>query len=358
EDHISSTFCHLPTHSWSIFGVFDGHNGPATSHFLNSNLLNAIIGALADLYSKHAPITREHTELATEPGSGRPEPPPEEIDRAIKETFLRVDDEIVNWAVERALNQTSKEAAVNLLATAHAGSCALVGFYESDTRLLRVALTGDSRAVLGRKKVSKKGKETYEVHVLSQDQNAHNPAEETRMSALHPGEKIMDNGRVLGWGMSRAFGDAAYKWSREIQQRLAEEFLGDRVRENVKTPPYFTAEPEITTTEVQPGDFVVLATDGLWDCLTNEEVVGLVGVWLDRQKVSSAQKSGNEKTVMYRWWRAKKRFIDVDNNVAVHLVRNALGGADRDLTTALLYLEPPRSRRYRDDISVQVVLFQ
>lgn len=55
-----------------------------------------------------------------------------------------------------------KEATVNLLDTAHAGSCALVGFYKSDTRLLRAVLTGDSRAVLGRK-VSKKGKETYEV---------------------------------------------------------------------------------------------------------------------------------------------------------------------------------------------------
>ena len=58
-------------------------------------------------------------------------------------------------------------------------------------------------------------------------------------------------------------------------------------------------------------------------------------------RASSAEKTGNEKvwerdellvkveedkTVMYRWWRAKKRFIDVDSNVAVHLVRNALGG--------------------------------
>jgi pyruvate dehydrogenase phosphatase len=110
---------------------------------------------------------------------------------------LRVDDEFVNWALERALEQTSKEAAVSLLATAHAGSCALVGFYESETRLHRIALTRDSRAVLGRK-VSRKGKETYEVQVLSQDQNSHNPAEDARMSALHPGEEIMDNGRVLG----------------------------------------------------------------------------------------------------------------------------------------------------------------
>ena len=166
------------------------------------------------------------------------------------------------------------------------------------------------------------------------------------------------------WRMG-AFGDAASKWSSEIQQRLHEEFLGDRVRENVKTPPYFTSEPEMTTTEVQPRDFVAFATDGLWDCLTNEEVVGLVAFgWVvgscqvrsrvRRRLVKNVWerdelpvKLEEDKTVMYRWWRAKKRFIDVDNNVAVHLVRNALGGAHKDLTSALLYMEPPRSRRYR-----------
>ena len=101
----------------------------------------------------------------------------------------------------------------------------------------------------------------------------------------------------------------------------------------------------------------------------------MVGIWLSGRKLSSgsgdgslvtgassAEKTGNEKvwereelpvkleedkSVMYRWWRAKKRFIDVDSNVAVHLVRNALGGADRDFTSALLDMEPPRSRRYR-----------
>ena len=31
-----------------------------------------------------------------------------------------------------------------------------------------------------------------------------------------------------------------------------------------------------------------------------------------------------DKTVIYPCWCAQKRFIDVDNNVAGHLVRNAL----------------------------------
>jgi pyruvate dehydrogenase phosphatase len=201
------------------------------------------------------------------------------------------------------------------------------------------------------------------------------------------------------------------QWSREIQQRLREEYLGNGPRKNCLTPPYFTAEPEITTTTIRKGDFVVLASDGLWDCLTNEEVVGLVGGWLETRgkevkigknegigegemvmlpfgEVGSAGQdhrkgfgrgrgngwpkgsnsgSGEEedgitiwertdlpvtsikpdKTQMYKRWGATKRFVNIDPNSAVHLARNAFGGADRDLTGALIQLSPPRSRRYR-----------
>ena len=31
----------------------------------------------------------------------------------------------------------------------------------------------------------------------------------------------------------------------------------------------------------EEGGFLVLASDGLWESLTNEEVVGLVGKWLE-----------------------------------------------------------------------------
>lgn len=367
EDYLASSFCYLPTHTWSFFGVFDGHKGSATSAFLAQNLANALIGSLADLFSKHAPIPSEHVELGgTE--SGRPFPPPDDIDRTIKDTFINVDNILVNESVDRAFADPSKAQAVEALAAAHAGSCALVAFYESDLRVLRVALAGDSRAILGRRI---KGTDTYEVHVLSHEQNAHNPTEAARMNAAHPGETIIQKGRVLGWGLSRAFGDAAYKWSLDIQERLHEAYLGDRPPRDVKTPPYFTAEPEITTTEIQSGDFLIMASDGLWDCLTNEEVVGLVGVWLKRNVLVKADASKNDlanrldtrpiverdelpvelqedKTQMYHhYWHASKKFINVDNNVAIHLIRNAIGGADRDLTTALLSMNPPRSRRYR-----------
>lgn len=39
---------------------------------------------------------------------------------------------------------------------------------------------------------------------------------------------------------------------------------------HIKTYPYLTAEPEITTLEVKLGDFGVMASHGLWNGLINE----------------------------------------------------------------------------------------
>ena len=85
-----------------------------------------------------------------------------------------------------------------------------------------------------------------------------------------------------------------------------------------------------------------MGTDGLWEKLTNEEVVGLVGKWLDR-------KNGSEKTTWFGkqsddfnvveaqdYEGAKKpgkranKWVWEDGNVATHLIRNALGGGNLD----------------------------
>ena len=52
-----------------------------------------------------------------------------------------------------------------------------------------------------------------------------------------------------------------------------------------------------------------------------------------------------------------ERFVVEDKNAATHLVRNALGGKDQDQLSALLTLPSPFSRRYRDDLTVEVIFF-
>ena len=321
-------------------------------------------------------------------------PSSEAIDAAIKRGFLRLDNEIVHTAVEKVFSNPSKLVAAETLAPALSGSCALLAFYESRSKLLRVACTGDSRAVLGRRQPNG----MWTATALSSDQTGSTPSEVDRMRAEHPGEPyVIRNGRVLG-GLepTRAFGDAFYKWSFDVQARIKNSFFGRTPSPLLKSPPYVTAEPVLTTTKIEPerGDFVIMATDGLWEMLTNEEVVGLVGRWLDEQGITpgapdtpsrpgskpgwlggwlggknqalpiqkppvlkdsgdngAAGEDGNKSPIRMLQWGVTasddERFVFEDKNAATHLVRNALGGKDRDMLCALLTLISPYSRRYR-----------
>ena len=350
-----------PSLTYSCFGVYDGHlGGPSTAATLKGHLTQVLKLALADLYSHHSRISsKTGVDIASgysfqerpqskDPNVGKPQnpkPPGNEIDAVIKGVFVALDNALVHRAAQYALglsqteydalqgsrgnhqqttspsnlefmkhieelyaqvlipkassSKPSRAEAVNALANAYAGSCAVVAIYNNYERNLRVALTGDCRAVLGRRvpiEDASKGtsgafatnndhRYVYEVHKLTADHSPKNPTEAARVKSLHPDEPdLLKNDRYLGWGPTRAFGDGVMKWSIAIQTRLWEECLGDRPRkqEIYKTPPYFTAEPEITTFEdVRRGDFLILASDGLWDCLESEEVVGLVGKWLE-----------------------------------------------------------------------------
>lgn len=213
------------------------------------------------------------------------------------------------------------------------------------------------------------------------------------MRKEHPGEpNVVMNGRVLG-GLepSRAFGDAIYKWSIDTQEQLRKSFFVRSPSKLLRTPPYVTAEPVVTSTKMQPdkGDFVIMATDGLWEMLTDQESVGLVGQWLEEQSsgrssnssswlgswfgankpslpveappIGEQDKSGQRAPIRQTQWGVKEkldaRFVVQDKNAATHLVRNALGGKDEDQLCALLTLPSPFSRRFRDDLTVQVIFF-
>ncbi|KAL8739899.1 MAG: hypothetical protein Q9190_007339, partial [Brigantiaea leucoxantha] len=239
---------------WMFWGVFDGHSGWTTSAKLRQSLIPFVARELNSAYRSSTP------------------PSPTAIDAAIKKGFVSCDHEIVNASVAAVSKANSKRAAAELLAPALSGSCALLSFYDARSSLLRIACTGDSRAVLGRK--ADNG--LWSAVPLSEDQTGGTPSEISRLRAEHPDEPyVVSKGRILGaLEPSRAFGDASYKWARDVQERIKAQFFGRTPPALLKTPPYVTAEPVISTTHIQPerGDFLVLATDGLWEMLTNEEV--------------------------------------------------------------------------------------
>eukprot|EP01025_Chloroclados_australasicus_P042090 TRINITY_DN4483_c0_g1_i1.p2 TRINITY_DN4483_c0_g1~~TRINITY_DN4483_c0_g1_i1.p2 ORF type:complete len:262 (+),score=33.89 TRINITY_DN4483_c0_g1_i1:288-1073(+) len=115
---------------------------------------------------------------------------------------------------------------------------------------LYVANAGDSRCVLCR------GKETIS---LTKDHKPTNPEEEKRINAAGG---FVTEGRVNGsLNLSRAIGDMNYK---QLKSKPAEEQI-------------VTANPDIEDIELCPEDrFMILACDGIWDILTNDEAVKMV----------------------------------------------------------------------------------
>jgi pyruvate dehydrogenase phosphatase len=363
---------------WSFWGLYDGHSGWTTSAKLRDALIPSVIGELDKVYVKSSPGSIH-----------RLVPEPEVIDRAVKNGFLKLDNEIVNESVVKLLENPSKAGATELIAPALSGSCGILAFYDSSSSLLRIAVTGDSRAVLGSKNESGQ----WTARALSTDQTGSNIDEANRLRKEHPGEEstVVRAGRVLGsLEPTRAFGDARFKWSRNIQHKIAQMFFGRQTPHELKTPPYVTAEPEVTTTKINPerGDFLVLGSDGVFEMLTNEELVGLVAQWIEikmpdnssmaikshdspgvfqklfglskKERSTVEDVSSNkdaQKQVIRRAAGAHPAFTVQDENVATHIIRNALGGADQEQVSMLISIPAPLSRRYRDDLTVTVVFF-
>lgn len=165
-----------------------------------------------------------------------------------------------------------------------------------------------------------------------------------------------------------------------------------------KTPPYVTARPVVThrkftfddsesstnsltsspsSTQTQnPIRFLVLATDGLWDQLSNDEVVSLVAGHLSGLKGtipkselpslvpvttgSSSGIDGKSASVVQRKKQAAQEgsWAFKDENLSAHLIRNAFGGGDETALRRLLSIPAPYSRRFRDDVTVTVVWWQ
>lgn len=125
----------------------------------------------------------------------------------------------------------------------------------------------------------------------------------------------------------------------------------------------------MTTTRIDPSkpSFLIMATDGMWDTLSNQQAVDLVGKWLESR---ASERRNSKPEPIYEpfdfgqfWKRVNWKFVEgrtiiQDDNVAVHLVRNSLGGNHHELIAGRLTFSSPFSRRLRDDMTVQVVFFK
>ncbi|CBK21016.2 Protein phosphatase 2C [Blastocystis hominis] len=160
-----------------------------------------------------------------------------------------------------------------------------------------VANAGDCRAVLGR--LSPRGNKVEAV-ALTHDHNIREPAEFQKLKKAHPEERnlvtfINDEPRYVKGILqpTRCIGDFVLKVDLALLVHQRKEFIEaipqlDRFARDFH-PPYITATPEVTFFEIAQHDqFIVLASDGVWDELDNQAVVDIVAEVLRRGNSAEA----------------------------------------------------------------------
>ncbi|CAN0855348.1 Probable protein phosphatase 2C 42 [Linum grandiflorum] len=157
---------------------------------------------------------------------------------------------------------------------ATAGSCCLVGVIYQQT--LFVANLGDSRVVLGKKVGNTGGIAALQ---LSTEHNANLEAVRQELKELHPSDPqivVLRHGvwRVKGIiQVSKSMGDVYLKHARFNREPINPKF---RLPQPIDMP-ILSADPTILTHPIHPSDsFLIFASDGLWEHLSNEKAVDIV----------------------------------------------------------------------------------
>lgn len=229
-----------------FYGVFDGHGGSEAAEFTCNNveqLFRQEMKESARLLSKkeskcaHAKRIRSSLQRAFQNTDGQ------------LKTALHVDSEHPTRAT--------------------VGTCALAAYVESGA--VYVANAGDSRAIIGRRDSNG----LLQPVCMSEDHNANQPREQRRLEYHHPDEVDLlepRGGAVYLKGCvqtTRSIGDFYLK------DPYCNSCLKDPV--DLRSPPYVSCDAQVFSYEMGKQDeVIVLASDGLWDWMSNEDVLEFV----------------------------------------------------------------------------------
>lgn len=238
--------------STSFFAVYDGHGGKSVaklcSKFLHKELLTDEAYLTGDLAESLRRAFLRMDEMMRTNKKWR------ELSWDDIKKDDGIDDELSLRSGESKgiIDAGSNEESDFDLEESNAGCTACVVVIRDDK--LVVANAGDSRCVMS------KGGQAYD---LSKDHKPELQAEEERI--LKAGGCIQ-GGRINGsLNLTRAIGDMEFKRNNLLP---AEEQI-------------VTANPDVTTVDLSEDiDFIALACDGIWDCMSSQELVDFVLVQL------------------------------------------------------------------------------
>jgi serine/threonine protein phosphatase PrpC len=216
-------------------GVFDGHGGSKISGFLRENIVQAYDKAIAEEMAPASTPDALAQGLAT----------PDHCSTALNKSFQSLSKKVLSkptWQYQ--------------------GSTAVVAYIhhspKSNVSTIVTANIGDSRAVLSR------GRKALD---LTQDHKPNDPREVKRVKKL--GGKVQWHGYVDAKG-NPIPGTGVYRINGNLAVARA---IGDG-----SEVPFVSDEAEMGAVRLNPttDEFIVLASDGLWDVMTSQEAVSFV----------------------------------------------------------------------------------
>lgn len=220
-DHILDGMNQKSGHATAhFFGVYDGHGGSQVANYCRDRMHTALVEEIESMKQQLSDgnILDDRNM---------------QWEKAFTNCFLKVDDEVGG-----KVSRVNVEGVPEPVASETVGSTAVVAVLSSSHII--VANCGDSRAVLCR------GKEPLP---LSVDHKPNREDEYARIEAA--------GGKVIQWNGHRVFGVLAMSRS-----------IGDRYLK-----PWIIPDPEVTfIPRMKEDECLILASDGLWDVMTNEEV--------------------------------------------------------------------------------------
>lgn len=224
-DDISPNCSGFPGH---FYGVYDGHGGAQVANYCKDRMHLALIDEIRNV-SRGGTIN-EGKDLQ------------QKWESVFTNCFLKVDDDIsagVSRSFEGSCDDSGHESSITLetIIPETVGSTAVVAVICSSHII--VANCGDSRAVIYR------GKQAVPLSV------DHKPDREDEYHRIESA-----GGKVIQWNGSRVFGVLAMSRS-----------IGDRYLK-----PWIIPEPEVSVVpRAREDECLILASDGLWDVVSNEE---------------------------------------------------------------------------------------
>ena len=241
KDYHAVFYCgNVALDQYSLFGVFDGHNGDAVSKHASSNLVDFVIDEFLLVLEDGKVLNCE------------------EIESAITEAFAEFDREM-------RIDQQFQ-----------IGGSTAVLFIFTPKSIFTVHL-GDSRGIIVGKKETKQNVKSpeefmqdtnfFEILHETVDHKPENEDERLRIESL--GGEVKEN-RIFGrLAMSRAFGDFIYKNAKDPENINLIRHESEQLVSCVPTVNSLSREKDFS--------FGVLASDGVFDVVDNQDLVDYLG---------------------------------------------------------------------------------